>query len=397
MPGEAHALAVGVVPGGGGTGKAGACIPRPDEVVVDLSQMNRILEIHPADGYAVVEGGVINAVFDRELNTLGYMYPPDPASRESCTLGGNIATNAGGPRALKYGVTANYVWGTEVVLPGGDVVRPGRRSIKGVAGLNISALMVGSEGTLGFVSRATLRIVPMPRDVQTAWLSFVDAATASRAAEKIFAAGLMPRMMEVLDRLSMDLVRPVSTFQIPKAGAALLVETDGPEGYALNELTRLCEIATDHGAQDSAVATNEKQRLAMRRARQLVSSRMKEAYPHKISDDIAVPRSQMVTLLDYAEQRAAKHSVTLATYGHMGDGNLHINLLCDKKQRPMAEEARTHVLKFAISIGGTISGEHGIGLTKRHQLPWQQASELLTLQQTLKHGFDPQGIMNRGK
>lgn len=396
---EAADLGVALVPRGGGTGKAGACVPGPGEVVVDFGRMNRVLEMRQRDLYAVVEPGIITQDLDLAAGDVGFMYPPDPASLESCTIGGNISTNAGGPRALKYGVTLQYVWGVEVVVPGGNVMRLGRRSIKGVAGLDLTSFMVGSEGTLGFVTRATMHIVPAPKSVETAWLWFADPATASLAAEKIFAAGFLPRIMEMLDRLAIDAVRPVAPITIPDGvGAGLLLEVDGQEERTLEELVRVAEIATDHGAVDSALAQSNRDREAMRRTRRLVSSSLKERYPFKISDDIAVPRSRMVELLERATGAGEAAGVPVSAYGHLGDGNLHVNLLSTTaEQRKQAESVRRQILSAAVDMGGTVSGEHGIGLAKRNVLGLEIAPDVIDLQRRLKDVYDPKGIMNPGK
>jgi glycolate oxidase len=395
---EAAAQGVALVPRGGGTGKAGACIPGAGELVVDFSRMNRVLELRPQDLYAVVEPGLITLELDRAAHEKGLMYPPDPASLESCTLGGNVSTNAGGPRAVKYGTTSRYVWGVTIVLPGGEVHRMGKRSIKGVAGYDLTSLVVGSEGTLAFVVEAVLHLVPMPPAVETAWLSFPDVLTASRAAEAIFAAGVTPRMLEVLDRHALDAVRPKSAFAVPEAGAGLLVETDGPDEVAFGELSRICELALEHGATDSAVAASERDREGMRRARRLVSSSLKESFPFKISDDVAVPRSRMAELLEGATREAHAAGVTVAAYGHLGDGNLHVNLLCrTAEERVKARQARRRTLSVAVALGGTITGEHGIGLTKRDALGLEQTAELIALQRRVKRVFDPANLMNPGK
>lgn len=395
---EAAECGVALVPRGAGTGKAGACIPAENQVVVDFSGMNRIQQLRPEDLFAVVEPGVITSDLDREAQQVGYMYPPDPASWESSTLGGNIATNAGGPRAVKYGVTHRYVWGLELVLAGGQVIRTGRQSIKGVAGLDLTSLMVGSEGTLAFITAATLHIIPSPPEVETGWLAFTDPVQASHAAERVFAAGLLPRMLELLDRIALDAVRPVSSFRIPEGtGAALLVETDGNDGQARQDLIRLMEIASEHGATDTIIATTERDREGMRRARRLVSPRLKERFPYKVSDDVAVPRSHMAELLEVAGEMADREGVVSCAYGHLGDGNLHVNLLGTPDQREQVAQVRGRILRRAVAMGGTVSGEHGIGLSKRDQLLLEQAPELIALQQQLKHVFDPQGVMNPGK
>ncbi len=389
---------VALVPRGGGTGKAGACIPAAGEVVVDLSRMNRLLALEPRDLYAVVQPGLINRELDLAAAEHGFMYPPDPASYESCTLGGNINTNAGGPRAVKYGVTQRYVWGLELVLMGGEVLRTGRKSLKGVAGYDLTSLVVGSEGTLAFVTEATLHIVPAAPAVETAWLSFADLESANRAAEAIFAAGMVPRVLEVLDRRALDSVRPKSSFRLPEAGAGLLVEADGTEESAKECLIRMCELAVARGATDSAIAASGRDREAMRRARRLVSGSLKESFPFKISDDIAVPRSRMGELFAYAEEQAERVGVLSCAYGHLGDGNVHINLLCKTaEEKESAKPVRQRLLAFAVGLGGTITGEHGIGISKREALTLEQSRGLIALQRRLKQAFDPAGLLNPHK
>ena len=395
---EASALGVPLVPRGGGTGKAGASIPVNGELVVDFSRMNKLLELRPQDLYAVVQPGLINIELDRAAAEKGYMYPPDPASFESCSLGGNISTNAGGARAVKYGTTQRYVWGVTLVLASGEVLRMGRHSIKGVAGYDVTSLVVGSEGTFGFITEATLHVIPAPPAVETAWLSFADVPTASRAAEHVFAAGVTPRILEMLDRCALDAVRPKSAFQVPVAGCALLLETDGRDDVAFAELSKACQIALDHGATASAVATSERDRDGMRRARRLVSSSLKELFPFKISDDVAVPRSRIAELLAAARVEGAAGNIQLAAYGHLGDGNVHVNLLCkDAEERERARVVRRNILSIVVGLGGTITGEHGIGLAKRDYLSLEQSAELIGLQRRLKHVFDPNNLINPGK
>lgn len=393
---EAAALGVGLVPRGSGTGKAGGCVPCGGEVVVDVSRMNAILQLQPADLYAVVQPGLVTAQLDRAAGEVGLMYPPDPASWESCSLGGNIATNAGGPRAVKYGVTARYVWGLEVVLAGGEVLNLGRRSIKGVAGLDLTALMVGSEGTLGLVTQATLHLVPSPRGVQTGWLSFATPEAASRGAARVFSAGMLPRMLELLDPMALAAARPLARWDMPPGDTALLVETDGAsDELAYQDLLALCEVA---GADHAAVARSEKEREGMRRSRREVSTALKATYPCKVSDDIAVPRSRMHELLAMAQAYSQDAGLLGCAYGHLGDGNLHVNVLCKTPQeRARSQAVRERLWRFAVSVGGTISGEHGIGLTKREALPTEHPPALIDAQRRIKAALDPAGIMNPGK
>jgi len=396
---EARALGIGLVPRGGGTGKAGGCIPTATQVVVDVSRMNRILELRPQDQYAVVQPGVITQDLDIAAAEHGFMYAPDPGSRDSCTLGGNIATNAGGARVIKYGATRRHVWGLELVLPDGTSMRVGRRSLKGVGGLDLTSLLIGSEGTLAFITEATLQIMPAPGAVETAWLTFSDLMAASRAGERLISTGITPRIMEVMDRAALDAVRPRAPFRIPaNAGAALLVETDGTEDQARADLLHLVEIATQCGASDTAVASSEKQRNAMRETRRLVSTALKDLMPHKISDDVAVPRSRMIELLTRAQDLGAAAGTLVSAYGHLGDGNVHLNIHCQSADdRKQAGKLRYDILRLVVSLGGGVSGEHGIGIAKREALALQDPSEALALQKRLKAVFDPTGIMNPGK
>ncbi len=395
----AQEFGVALVPRGAGTGKAGGCIPAAGQVVVDLSQMRSLLQLRPADQLAVVQPGLITAALDEAAGEAGLMYPPDPASWATSSLGGNIATNAGGPRAVKYGVTQRYVWGLEVVLAGGEVLRTGRQCQKGVAGLAMAPLFVGSEGTLGLITEATLHLVPSPRGVQTAWLGFDDPAAASLAGSRIFAAGLLPRMLELLDAPALQALHEVhgqASWPMPSTPTALLVETDADDPQAARaQMQRLCEVARPLACRLAAHADEAE---AMRGARRQVSQALKKLFPQKISDDIAVPRSRMPELLAQAQRLATAAGLSASAYGHMGDGNLHVNLLCaDAAQRHAAADVRLQLYRWAVGVGGTVSGEHGLGLTKRCAIDIEFDPVSLLWQRRIKSLFDPQNIMNPGK
>ncbi|MEK7703320.1 MAG: FAD-linked oxidase C-terminal domain-containing protein, partial [Myxococcota bacterium] len=275
----------------------------------------------------------------------------------------------------------------------------GRQSLKGVAGYDLTSLLVGSEGTLALIAGITVHLIPAPEAVETAWLTFPDMAKANDTAARMFAAGIVPSTLEVMDRLALDVVRPAAPFRIPVgAGAAILAETDGPASQAREALLRLAEIAVEAGATDTAVASSDKQREAMRRTRRLVSSTLKEKMPHKISDDIAVPRSRMAEALERAQALGDEMGIEVSAYGHLGDGNLHVNLLCrSAEEQAQGEVLRRRITAVIVGMGGTITGEHGIGLAKRDLLPIEQAPSVIALQQRLKSVFDPQGILNPGK
>lgn len=390
----AEEFRVGVVPRGAGTGKVGGAIPTGEQVVLDVSRMNRIKSIHVADQYAVVEPGVLTAQLDREAAAHGLMFPPDPASWETSTIGGNIATNAGGPRALKYGVTGQYVWGVEVVIPGGKILRAGRRSLKGVTGFDVTSLIVGSEGTLGVVTEATIRLIPEPPRVEGVWFGVESVLHADALARRIFDAGFLPRALELLDEEALAAVR--SEREVPgESSVAVHVELDGYSPSLEAELDHLIGVAE---AEEVFRAHNDLEREMLRAHRRAASDALKKRYPYKLSDDIAVPRSQMHVFLEKAHEIARAQDLHVAAYGHLGDGNLHFNRLASTQQeRDRAEQLRTLFLELALSLGGTLSAEHGIGLAKRDLLPLEHDENLIALQRRLKHAFDPHGIMNPGK
>ncbi len=385
---------VGIVPRGAGTGKVGGAIPRPSEVVLDLSAMNEILRIEADDQYAVVQPGVLTAELDRRAGEHGLMFPPDPASWETSTVGGNIATNAGGPRALKYGVTGRYVWGLELVLAGGQVLRTGRRSLKGVTGLDLTSLVVGSEGTLGVVTEATVHLIPAPPFVEGAWLGVASELAAERLAAQIFRSGFLPRSLELLDSEALAAVREEASVPSTEP-VAVHVELDGGSPSTRAELETLCRSS---GADSIYIADSPADRERLRALRRSASKALKRRYPFKLSDDIAVPRSQMHVFIEKAKAMAAERGLLIAAYGHLGDGNLHLNRLAStQEERERAAELRGAFLDLALSLGGTLTAEHGIGLTKRDELSREQSAELIALQRRIKAAFDPNGIMNPGK
>lgn len=389
----AQEYGVGVVPRGAGTGKVGGAIPTEEHIVLDVSGM-RGLSIHAADHYAVVEPGVLTAELDRAAAKHGLMFPPDPASWETSTVGGNIATNAGGPRALKYGVTGQYVWGVELMIAGGEVLRMGRRSLKGVTGFDLTSLVVGSEGTLGVVTEATVRLVPAPRFVEGVWFGVESELEADALAQRVFSAGFLPRALELLDREALEAVR--TEHAVPgRAPVAVHLELDGNSEAVATDLERVVEVA---GAREVFRAADDAERERFRVFRRAASNALKVRYPFKLSDDIAVPRSQMHVFIRRASEMAREQGIRVAAYGHLGDGNLHLNRLATTaEERMRAEALRQPFLELVLSLGGTLTAEHGIGLTKRDALGLEQSEALIALQRRVKAAFDPDGIMNPGK
>lgn len=391
---------VPVVPVGARSGKSGGALALHGGIAVSTERMNRILEISPEDLIARVEPGVVTGDLQSQVELHGLFYPPDPNSLELCTIGGNVAENAGGPRALKYGVTREYVLGLTAVLPTGEILRTGHRSIKGVAGYDLTALFVGSEGTLGIVTEVMLKLIPRPRHVATALVAFGSVAVAARAVSRVLAQGVIPRCMELMDDVSLAAAMKTSPFQFPAgAGALLLLETDGnDEEQVFAEIVRVAELVQGDAAGEVVVAQNEAQRRAIWETRRYLSVNLKALHPLKLSEDVAVPRSRIPDLVERARRAGEGRGLTVATYGHAGDGNLHCNVLFDREEeRPRVDEAVAEILRAAVELGGTITGEHGVGLAKRDFLPWEQPEELLAVQRRLKGVFDPLGILNPGK
>jgi len=362
--------------------------------------MNRVLEISAEDLTARVQPGVVTGELQRQVEAQGLFYPPDPNSLDLCTIGGNVAENAGGPRALKYGVTREYVLGLEVVLPTGEILRTGRRTIKGVAGYDVTALLVGSEGTLGIVTEVTLKLLPRPRHVSTALVVFADVETAARAVSRVLAAGVIPRCLELLDDTALAACARSAPFKFPSgAGAAVLVETDGNDEEAVfGEIVRVAELVQADAAGEVIVAQNEAQRREIWETRKYLSVNLRQLHPLKLSEDIAVPRSRIPEMVRRTREIGARYGFLVATYGHAGDGNLHANVLFDREEeRPRVEAAVAEVLRAAVDLGGTITGEHGVGLAKRDFLVYEQGEALVALQRRLKAVFDPLGLLNPGK
>jgi glycolate oxidase len=391
---------VPVVPVAARSGKSGGVLAVRGGIAISTERMSRILEISPGDLVARVEPGVVTGTLQAEVERHGLFYPPDPNSLDTCTIGGNVAENAGGPRALKYGVTREYVLGLTAVVPTGEVLRLGRRSIKGVAGYDLTALMVGSEGTLGIVTEVTLKLLPRPRHVATALVAFASVEAAARAVTRVLAAGVLPRCLELLDDVSLAAIARTSPARFPPAaGAALLVETDGnDEEQVFAEIVRVAEVVQGDAAGEVVVAQNEAQRRELWEVRKFLSVNLKALHPRKLSEDVAVPRSRIPEMIARAKEIGRARGLAVATYGHAGDGNLHCNVLFDREEeRPAVDLAVAELLRAAVDLGGTITGEHGVGLAKRDFLEYEQGREVVALERRLKALFDPLGILNPGK
>ncbi len=390
---------VPVTPRAAGTGRTGGAVPVAGGIVLATHGMSSILDIDKSDLLAVVQPGVITADIHAAVEAEGLFYPPDPNSLKTCMIGGNVAENAGGPRAFKYGVTREYVLGLEACLMGGRVVRTGRRTIKGVTGYDVTALLVGSEGTLGVFTEITLKLVHAPSEVATVLALFHHVRAAAAAVERVIANGIVPRCLELLDASTLEAVRKQGVSIDARANAMLLIEVDGRHAPLDGVLEALGETLSEGGeAIDVVAAQDAAQRGRLWEARRMLSTATRKLAKYKLSEDVVVPRSRLVALLDEAARICEKESVRHLTYGHAGDGNMHVNFLWDdESQRPAVDRAIDGLMRATIALGGTLSGEHGIGVSKAAYLPIEQGPELVTLQQDIKRVFDPRGLLNPGK
>jgi glycolate oxidase len=390
---------VPVTPRAGGTGRTGGAVPVAGGILLATHALARIKEIDRRDRLAVVEPGVITGDLHAAVEKEGLFYPPDPNSLGSCMIGGNVAENAGGPRAFKYGVTRDYVLGVEACLMGGRVVRPGRRTLKGVTGYDVTSLLVGSEGTLAVFTEVTVKLVANPPHVRTVLALFRDVHACAAAVGAIVEAGLVPRCLELMDEPTLNAVRankvPVDT----RANAMLLIEVDGEERVTEEALEKLGELLVGReGVVDVVVARDSAQRARLWEARRALSHATRRLAKYKLSEDVVVPRSKIVDLLTEVDRIGAKTGVQYLTYGHAGDGNLHVNFLWNEdREREAVDRAIDALMRATIALGGTLSGEHGIGVAKAPYLALEQSAELIALQRDVKRAFDPKDLLNPGK
>jgi glycolate oxidase len=386
---------------GAGRGYVGGCVPRKHGIVVSFARMNRILEINPVDGVGVVQPGVITGEFQAQVRRQGLLYPPDPASLKECSLGGNVATNAGGPRCLKYGVTRNYVLGLQVALADGTLVRVGGRTVKNKSGFDLVGIFVGAEGLLGLVTEITLRLIPAPPARAGLSASFADASTAAACVQHLFREGFLPSALELADRFTLQAARRhLGAEHLPRGDAHLLIEIDGQPASVRSEARTLAALLKAGGALEITSATTEAACERLWGLRREFSASLKATGLTKLNEDICVPRSRLVELFAFTARLQKKYRVEIASFGHAGDGNIHVNIMADMSRQGVkerADRALDELFRQVIAWGGAITGEHGIGLAK---LPWwpQAASpELRRLHALVKNALDPEHILNPGK
>jgi glycolate oxidase len=404
----ASAAGIPVVPQGARTGLAGGANAVDGAIVLSLTAMTQILEIDPVDRLAVVQPGVVNADLARAVAEQGLFYPPDPGSWESSTIGGNVATNAGGMCCVKYGVTTEYVLGLEVVLADGEVLRCGRRTAKGVAGYDLTRLFVGSEGTLGVITEITLRLRPPAQPALTLVAVFPTTAAAGAAVTAICAAGTVPSLLELLDRTHLRAIEAYRPMGLDtEAEALLLVAVDtgaqaAAELAAVEELCRAAGAGEVYAAGDAAEAEAllAARRLAYRSMEHLAATTFPDGNGGVVVDDIAVPRARLVELIDGVAAIAERHGVTVGMVGHAGDGNLHPNIVVDRADPASVargEAVFDEIMALGLGLGGTCTGEHGVGLLKREWLARELGPVGLRVHRAIKQALDPAGILNPGK
>ncbi len=399
---EAYRAGVPITPRGAGYGYVGGCTPVLGGIVLCLDRMNRILEINPRDFVAVVQPGVTTGKLQEKALSKGLFYPPDPASLKNCSIGGNIATNAGGPRCLKYGVTRNYVLGLTVVLPDGTVVPCGGRTHKNKTGFDLVGLFTGSEGLLGVVTGATLRLLPRPPARAVLSAGFATISEAAAAIQAIFAHGYLPAALEVADAFTLRSARAYQpNAELPDGEAQVILEVDGQQASVRREASDLEKLLRSTGAKGIRKATTASACEALWGLRRLYSQSLKATGLKKLNEDIVVPRGRLVDLVTFAARLQKKSGFPVACFGHAGDGNIHVNIMVAEPENPLvmkkANVALDELFTQVLAWNGTISGEHGIGLAKKPW--WSQAlpPETRALHSTLKQALDPKGLLNPGK
>jgi len=391
-----------VVARGMASGLTAASVPFKGGITLSLTRMNQILEIDLANAAAHVQAGVITADLQAAVEEQGLFYPPDPSSNRHSTIGGNIACNAGGPRCLKYGVTGNYVLGLTAVLADGRVLHTGGKLIKDVVGYDLSALLTGSEGTLGIITEAILRLIAKPRFARTALAEFTSIEKACFTVNAILNAGLVPAALELIDHTAILCIEEAFHLGLPlDVEAILLIETDGMDAETVRgEILAVEEISKQSGARRVKVAKDDEERSQLWQARRAVSSALARRAPNKLGEDITVPRSAIPDAVRQLKHLSAEYGLPIVIFGHAGDGNLHPNILFDKRdpaQWRKVEQIVAEEFNIALQLGGTLSGEHGVGKLKRPYMEQALGSLSIEIQKRIKQSLDPNNILNPGK
>ncbi|MFC4767729.1 FAD-linked oxidase C-terminal domain-containing protein [Effusibacillus consociatus] len=390
-----------IVSRGSGSNLSAGTVPIEGGLVVVLTRLNQILEIDQDNLTTTFQPGVITANLHREVEQLGLFYPPDPGSMNISTLGGNIAECAGGLRGLKYGVTKDYIMGLQAVLPNGEVLRTGGKSAKDVAGYDLTKLLVGSEGTLAIITEATAKLIPLPETKRTMLAMFQDLTGSAKAVSRIIAERMIPATMEFLDNATIRVVEDFARIGLPTdMGAILMIEQDGPEAVVERDIRKIAEICRKEGAVEVRVADSLEEGAKLMQARRFALSALARVRPTTILEDATVPRARLAEMVEQINAIAKKYDIQICTFGHAGDGNLHPTCMTDERDKEeihRVEQAFEEIFLAAIKLGGTITGEHGVGMAKMNYLSLKVGDTGIEVMKALKHAIDPQNIMNPGK
>ncbi|NNF45833.1 MAG: FAD-binding protein [Desulfofustis sp.] len=390
-----------VVPRGAGTGMTGGIVPVAGGIVMALTKLDAIVEIDTDNQIGIVEPGVITGEFQTAVRKKGLFYPVDPASLKYCSIGGNAAECAGGPSAVKYGVTKDYIIGLEVVLANGDIITTGARTEKSVTGYDLTRLFVGSEGTLGIITKLIVRLLPIPPHKQTFLLTSTSLRRTTQMVSEILNHNIQPCTLEYMDKTAIDAVSSFMENPPPETAQALLiVEIDGEKANVTKQAAKFISLVSDRSEFTLREATTQVEVEQIWQARRAISPSVLKLRPHKIGEDVAVPRSRIPELVEYTEKLSEELGLMILTFGHAGDGNIHVNIMLDRSngaEVERAEEAKERLFRQAISLGGTLSGEHGIGLSKKPFMRYELNEATLELMKKIKTMFDPNHILNPGK
>jgi glycolate oxidase len=396
----AYEKEIPVVPRGAGTGMTAGAVPSKGSIVLSFEKMKKIIEIDAENLNVLCEPGVINGKLQRELEWTGFFYPPDPASMNFCTLGGNVAENAGGPRALKYGVTRDYVMEIEAVLPNGEVITTGIKTTKGVVGYDLTRLFTGSEGTLAVFTKIRLKVLPLPEEVITLLAIFRSLESSGDAVTKIISSKIIPRTLEFMDRNAIEAVENFKPIGLPRdAEAVLLIELDGQPSTITREAEKVIALCSKLGA-EIRMAKDEFAKNNLWASRRALSPALYHIKPTKINEDIVVPRNKLTEMLRRLRTLSEKSGIAIVNFGHAGDGNIHVNIMVDKAVEDEYQRGLglvKQIFRDTLELGGTISGEHGIGLTKAGYIDMELSERELKIMESIKKVFDPKKILNPGK
>ena len=390
-----------IVTRGSGTNLAGGTIPVHGGIVLNMNRFNQIYEIDQQNLTATIGPGVITADLHKAVEAVGLFYPPDPGSMRISTIGGNLSQCAGGMRGLKYGVTKDYIMGLEYVLPSGEVLRSGGKNVKDVAGYDMTRFLVGSEGTLAVVTKVTVKLLPLPETKRTLVAYYHNLVDAARTVEKVIAAKIIPATMEFLDQSTMKVVDDYAKLGLPlQMKSMLLIEQDGALDQVVGDIEKIAEIAKQEGAADVQLSKTLEEGAKLLAARRSALAALSRLKPTTILEDATVPRSRLVEIVEKVEEVAKKYNVQICTFGHAGDGNLHPTCMTDERNKEeihRVEQAFEEIFHEAIRLGGTITGEHGVGIAKMNYLHLKVGEGGIELMKRLKAAFDPNNIMNPGK